>query len=94
MSRLTMEQIKWNLSKVPGWRLAEDQITLTRTVTCADFLSAVRLVNQVSEYVDSEQHYPEIRIAGGTVTFTLYTQQARGLTGKDFALAQVINKLI
>ncbi|UFJ43077.1 4a-hydroxytetrahydrobiopterin dehydratase [Brevibacillus humidisoli] len=93
MAKLTIDQIACNLYKVPGWKLDGDRMALCRTFTCSDFPSAIRLVNQVAEYASAD-HCPEIRIMGQVVMFTLYTKSANGLTGKDFALAQAINKLL
>jgi len=91
MARLSIEQIACNLYKVPGWKLDSERMALYRTFTCSDFPAAIRLVTQVAEQLSAD-HCPEIRITGRDVTFTLYTKSANGLTGKDFALAQAINK--
>jgi 4a-hydroxytetrahydrobiopterin dehydratase len=93
MAKLTLEQVKFNLGKVPGWQLAEDQISLHRTFVCADFLSAVRLINRVTEQLEQDSDHVEMRIHRNKVTFRLTTLEAKGLTGKDFALAQLISKL-
>jgi len=93
MTKLTIEQVTFNLGRIPGWKLAEDQMALYRTFTFFDFVTAVRFVNMLAEYVPHEDYQPEIRIAGPMVTCTLTTHQVKGLTGKDFALAQQINKL-
>ncbi|MGD8191743.1 4a-hydroxytetrahydrobiopterin dehydratase [Brevibacillus ginsengisoli] len=92
MTKLTIEQIKWNLNKVPGWKLVEDQHALYRTFTYQDFQKAVLFINQISEYVDQDANHLDIHISGSIVTISLSTQN-KGLTGKDFALAQMISKL-
>lgn len=92
MTTLTIEQIKWNLNKVPGWKLVEDQHALNRTFAYPDFQKAVQLIHQIAEYVDQDFNHLDIRISGSVVSITLSTQN-RGLTGKDFALAQMISKL-
>jgi len=93
MSRLSVEQVKLYLGKVPGWRLVEDQMALSRTYECSDFASAMRLVNRVAEMLEHDSQHVEIRINANLVTFVLATREARGLTGKDFALAQTITKV-
>lgn len=92
MTKLTMEQIKWNLNKVPGWKLVEDQMALFRIFSYPDFHSAVRFINQIAEYAEKDKEHLDIRISGSAVTITLSTNQ-KGLSGRDFALAQTINKL-
>lgn len=92
MTTLTLEQIKWNLNKVPGWKLVEDQLALYRTFAYQDFHSAVHFINQIAEYVEKDKDHLDIRIHGSLVTITLSTNR-KGLTGRDFALAQTISKL-
>ncbi|MBO8163260.1 MAG: 4a-hydroxytetrahydrobiopterin dehydratase [Brevibacillus sp.] len=93
MTRLTIEQIACNMYTIPGWKLDSERMALYRTFDCRDFMSAVRFVQQAAEYAGAD-HCPDIRISGPCVTFTLSTTSANGLTGKDFALAQAINKLV
>ncbi|MDT3416522.1 4a-hydroxytetrahydrobiopterin dehydratase [Brevibacillus aydinogluensis] len=93
MTRLTLEQVKVYMNKVPGWRLVEDRMALARTYHCPDFASAVSFVNRVAEQLEHDSQHVEILISGGAVTFTLTTRDAKGLTGKDFALAQTISKV-
>ncbi|CAM5793363.1 MULTISPECIES: 4a-hydroxytetrahydrobiopterin dehydratase [Brevibacillus] len=93
MSKLSLEQVKLYLNKVPGWRLMEDRMALSRTYQCRDFSTAVSFVNRVAELLDQDSHHVEILIRQSTVTFTVTTREAHGLTGKDFALAQTISKV-
>ncbi|USG63792.1 4a-hydroxytetrahydrobiopterin dehydratase [Brevibacillus ruminantium] len=93
MSKLSVEQAKLYLSKVPGWRLIEERMALTRTYQCRDFSTAVSLVNRVAELLEQDSRHVEILIQQEAVTFTVMTKEARGLTGKDFALAQTISKV-
>lgn len=92
MTKLTIEQIKWNLNKVPGWKLVEDQHALCRTFTYQDFHSAVQFINQIAEYVEQDLSHLDVHISGSVVTITLSTLH-KGITGRDFALAQTISKL-
>lgn len=93
MSKLSLEQVKLYLSKVPGWKLVEDRMALSRTYHCRDFAAAISFVNRVAELLEYDGQHVEIGVNGGTVTFTLATREAKGLTGKDFALAQTISKV-
>lgn len=93
MAKLTLEQVKFNLGKVPGWQLAEDQVSLHRTFDFADFLASIRFINQVAELLEQDSDHLEMRINRNKVSVRLTTQAAKGLTGKDFALAQLISKL-
>lgn len=93
LSKLSLEQVKLYLGKVPGWKLVEDQMALSRTYHCKDFATAVSFINRVAELLEHDSQHVEIYLSGGMVTFTLATREAKGLTGKDFALAQTISKV-
>jgi 4a-hydroxytetrahydrobiopterin dehydratase len=93
VSKLSVEQVKLYLSKVPGWKLIEEQMALSRTYQCRDFAVAIQLVNRVAELLEQDSQHVEIHLKGNTVTFTLTTRERIGLTGKEFALAQAISKV-
>ncbi|MFM1651389.1 4a-hydroxytetrahydrobiopterin dehydratase [Brevibacillus sp. B_LB10_24] len=93
MAKLSIEQISCYLNKVPGWHLTENKQALIRTLSYPDFPSALRMVKRLADYMEGEDHLPEVNIKGSDITFTLSTSHANGLTGKDFALAQKINRL-
>ncbi|HBI03866.1 MAG TPA: 4a-hydroxytetrahydrobiopterin dehydratase [Paenibacillaceae bacterium] len=93
MVRLSPEQIVYNLSKIPGWVLLQGERLIERTLTFADFKNAISFINQVSEFAELANHHPEMIINYNKVTLRLTTNDVNGLTGRDFALAQRINKL-
>lgn len=65
--QLSLEQVKLYLNKVPGWRLMEDRMALSRTYQCRDFSTAVSFVNRVAELLDQDSHHVEILIRQSTV---------------------------
>src|SRR4051794_10482724 len=52
------------------------------------------LVAAVGEAADAMDHHPEIERDGGSVTFTLWTHSAGGVTELDIALASRIDDLV
>lgn len=92
MPRLSLAQIELNMSKISGWRLNGNQIE--RVVSFADFAVAIDFVNRVAELATKANHHPELLIQFNKVKLTLTTHDEGGLTGKDFTLAQKINKLM
>jgi 4a-hydroxytetrahydrobiopterin dehydratase len=56
-------------------------------------MDGIRLVQQVAEVAEELDHHPDIDIRWTTVTFTLSTHSAGGLTMKDLRLAADIDKL-
>lgn len=94
MSRLSIEQVMLYLGKIPGWKLAENHMALYRSHLFPDFRSAASFVGLLVDFLPDESYMPEVRITGASVTMTLTTHQVKGLTGKDFAFAQSVNKLL
>jgi 4a-hydroxytetrahydrobiopterin dehydratase len=92
MELLTEAQLADELAAVPDWSRQGNQ--LSRQVTRADFGDALRYVNAVGYLAERAGHHPDIAIAWNTVTLTLSTHSAGGLTAADFALAREIDGLL
>jgi 4a-hydroxytetrahydrobiopterin dehydratase len=89
---LSQDEVDRALStELPQWRQEGDAIT--RSVTAPSFMDGIRLVQQVAEVAEDLDHHPDIDIRWTTVTFTLSTHSAGGLTAKDLRLATDIDKL-
>ena len=91
MSLLSEDQIAVGLASAAGWERAGNAIT--RTVKLGDFRDAMIYVGAVAHLAQAANHHPDIAISWNTVTLTLSTHSAGGLTGADFALASQINAL-
>ncbi len=74
------------------WTVAEK--SLTRTVELTSFPAAIEVVNRVADAAEAADHHPDIDIRWRTLTFTLSTHSAGGLTQKDVDLARRIDALI
>lgn len=92
MSKLSAEQISVYLRKLPKWKYEADNVTLVKTFECASFMGAIKFVNAVAEAAEAANHHPDITIRYKRVTFTLTTHD-KGITGKDFLLAQQIEQM-
>src|SRR4051794_38392912 len=68
-----------------------DAQRITRTVRIDDVDA---LVAAVGETADAMDHHPEVSRDGDTVTFTLWTHSAGGVTELDIALASRIDDLV
>jgi 4a-hydroxytetrahydrobiopterin dehydratase len=91
MRLLTEEEITAALNGLPGWDRAGNEIT--RTVKLGDFRDAMLYVGAVAHLAQAANHHPDIAISWNTVTLTLSTHSAGGLTEADVALADRINAL-
>jgi 4a-hydroxytetrahydrobiopterin dehydratase len=88
---LTEAEIDEGLAALPEWRREGD--TIQRTVRCATFPEAIALVNRVAEAAEAADHHPDIHINWRRVTFTSTTHASKGLTAKDLAMAETIDRL-
>jgi 4a-hydroxytetrahydrobiopterin dehydratase len=91
MSVLSNDEIDRRLSALPGWTRVD--ATLQRTVECGDFNGALRFVNAVAEAANELDHHPDLTWSWGTVTLSLSSHDAGGVTERDFALAARIDAL-
>ncbi|MEH3155444.1 MAG: 4a-hydroxytetrahydrobiopterin dehydratase [Gordonia paraffinivorans] len=76
----------------PEWTVGETE--MRRSYEASSFLAGVEIVRRVAEAAEDRDHHPDIDIRWRTVTFTLSTHSAGGLTGKDTDLAGVIDEQI
>ncbi|TDC60439.1 4a-hydroxytetrahydrobiopterin dehydratase [Actinomadura sp. GC306] len=83
--------IDGRLRDLPAWR--RDGGTIGRQVRAPSFMAGIDLVGDVARAAEDADHHPDIDIRWRTVTFALTTHSAGGLTGKDFDLAAVIDRL-
>jgi len=73
------------------WTRHDDQ--LVTSVRLADFKGSLDFVNAVGAAAEAANHHPDIDIRWDTVTLTLSTHSAGGLTVLDLALAAAIDRL-
>ena len=89
---LSQEEVDRALEReLPAW--TQDGDSICRSVEAASFMDGIRLVQRVAEVAEDLDHHPDIDIRWRTVTFTLSTHSAGGLTAKDLRLASDIDKL-
>ncbi|GGV38876.1 putative pterin-4-alpha-carbinolamine dehydratase [Actinomadura cremea] len=79
------------LDALPGW--TRDGDAIRRQVRAETFLDGIDLVTRVARAAEAADHHPDIDIRWRTLTFTLTTHSAGGLTAKDFDLAARIDDL-
>lgn len=84
---LTETQIDVRLRSLPGWAVVGDGALLRCTFELPSFRAAVAFVSYVVEVAEAVDHRSGIELRDDTVTLTLTTHSAGGLTDKDFALA-------
>jgi 4a-hydroxytetrahydrobiopterin dehydratase len=66
---------------------------LVKVHKSADFAGAMQFVNAVADRAEAANHHPDIDIRWNTVTLSLSTHSAGGLTQADLDMARQIDGL-
>ena len=77
---------------LPAWSVVDDH-HLTREFSFPDFKQALDFVNRVGAVAEEEDHHPDIFLAWGKASVTLWTHKINGLTESDFIMAAKIDRL-
>jgi len=72
------------------WRIA-DEHHLEKSYTFNDFREALAFTQTIGEIAEAEGHHPDIYLAWGKVTVTIWTHKVDGLTESDFILAAKVD---
>jgi 4a-hydroxytetrahydrobiopterin dehydratase len=92
-ARFSHTQNEEHLEQLDTWNLIED-VAIEKTITCKDFASALKFVNQVGDIAEKEGHHPDIGIVDyKKVRIHLTTHAIRGLSENDFILAAKIDEI-
>ena len=80
--RLTESEVAERLPTVPEWGVVNG--ALHRVFAFADFIGAMRFVNQVAVAAEKAAHHPDMNIRYNKVTLGFTTHDSGGLTALDF----------
>ncbi|HWO88637.1 MAG TPA: 4a-hydroxytetrahydrobiopterin dehydratase [Gemmatimonadales bacterium] len=90
-SRLGDAEIAKGLLALPGW--TREGNAIVKRYSFATFAEGIRFVDRVAVAADAADHHPDIDIRWTTVTMSLSTHSAGGITAKDLSLAATIEQL-
>ena len=91
--RLSGEARKVALAKLDGWTETKGRDAIERTFVFKDFNEAFGFMSRVALVAEKHDHHPEWRNVYKTVEVVLSTHDAGGVTPKDIALAEAMNKI-
>jgi 4a-hydroxytetrahydrobiopterin dehydratase len=91
--KLTGDARKAALAKLAGWSEVKDRDAITRTFVFRDFNEAFGFMTRAALVAEKLDHHPEWFNVYKTVTVTLSTHDAGGLTERDVKLAEAMNRL-
>ena len=87
---LTEDEITTRLAQLHnGWSGTPDHVT--RSIEFADFLTAVRFIDELAPRCEQLDHHPDLDLRWRRVDISLSTHSAGGVTAKDFQLAAEID---
>lgn len=92
--KLTPEQIAAFPAQLPQWQYrAERGGLLVREFRFHDFAQAFGFMVQVAVHAEQRNHHPEWSNVYNRVAVTLTTHDVNGLSDKDVALAQLMDRI-
>ena len=77
-----------------GWSKDDAGEALVRTLKFKDFSEAFAFLTRVALHAEKVDHHPEFTSVWNLVDFRLTSHDAGGVTERDVALAEAINRLI
>ena len=90
---LMPEERRAALGRLAGWHEVTGRDAITRTFIFADFNAAFGFMARVALVAEKMDHHPEWSNVYRTVTVTLSTHDAGGLTERDIALAEAMDRI-
>jgi 4a-hydroxytetrahydrobiopterin dehydratase len=91
--QLTQAKRDAALAKLRGWHLAEGRDAIQRTFVFKDFNQAFGFMARVALVAEKLDHHPDWSNVYKTVEVTLSTHDAGGLTERDIALAEAMDRI-
>ena len=91
MATLSQSDAETRLRSLPGWTL--DGNAIRKQFVFRDFPEAVAFVQRLVPGAEAADHHPDILINYKRVTLTYTTHSEGGLTEKDFAGAQMAERV-
>lgn len=92
MKTLSKKEISEKLTALEGWEYFENAIHTQ--FEFSDFKEAFSVMTRIAFEAERLNHHPDWSNVYNTLTISLSTHDAEGVTQKDFDLAHVIEELV
>ncbi|MDN4594877.1 4a-hydroxytetrahydrobiopterin dehydratase [Polycladomyces subterraneus] len=90
--KLSRQEIGNALTRFPGWGWENE--ALVKTFSFSTYMEGVQFAVRVAEEAERLDHHPDMLISYRTVTLTCTTHDAGGVTERDVALIERIERLL
>ncbi|MGE8940600.1 4a-hydroxytetrahydrobiopterin dehydratase [Leptospira interrogans] len=90
--KLTDDARRQALERLQGWQLVDGRDAMTKQFKFADFNAAFAFMTRAALVAEKMDHHPEWSNVWNRVNVTLTTHDAGGLTERDIALAEAMDK--
>ena len=91
--KLTGSARRTALARLAGWSEVKGRDAISRTFTFEDFNAAFGFMTRAALLAEKLDHHPEWFNVYDKVEVTLATHDAGGVTERDVALAEALNRL-
>lgn len=76
-----------------GWALSADGVAIEKGFTFADFSATFAFLVRIAMHAEKVDHHPEFTSRWNKVDFRLTSHDTGGVSERDVALAEVIDRL-
>ena len=91
--KLTADEIRPFLAKIPKWKLNESNTTITRSFSFKDFHETMGFVNKVADISNHENHHPDMKVGYDYCVIEYSTHAIGGLSENDFICAAKVDEI-
>ncbi len=88
---MTLGDIQSKMQHLNNWALEENCIV--KDFSFKDFKESLAFVNKIAEIAEKMNHHPDILISYNKVRVSAVTHSEKGLSERDFSLADEIDKI-
>ena len=93
VQKLSGEARTQALARLAGWREVAGRDAIAKTFVFKDFNEAFGFMSRVALEAEKADHHPEWKNVYKTVEVVLATHDAGGVTAKDVALAEAMERI-
>jgi 4a-hydroxytetrahydrobiopterin dehydratase len=93
VQKLSADARRAALAKLDGWAEVAGRDAIARTFVFKDFNEAFGFMTRAALVAEKADHHPEWRNVYKTVEVVLSTHDAGGVTERDVALAEAMNRI-